>query len=59
VTDMRRPEPKFSDHWLAEEVDGLCEDWMRPADQILDYGVIHTAMYEALSKRHPNTRSRG
>jgi transposase, IS5 family len=59
VIDMRRAQLKFSDHWVAEEVDGLREDWMRRADQILDDEVILTAVYEALSKRHPKSRSRG
>jgi IS5 family transposase len=56
---MRRAQLKFSDHWVAEEVDGLREDWMRRADQILDDEAILTAVYEALAKRHPKSRSRG
>jgi len=56
---MRRAQLKFSDHWVAEEVDDLREDWMKRADQILDDEVILTAVYEALGKRHPKSRSRG
>jgi len=56
---MRRAQLKFSDHWAAEEVDDLREDWMKRADQILDDEVILTAVYEALGKRHPKSRSRG
>jgi hypothetical protein len=56
---MRRAQLKFSDHWVAEEVDGLREDWMERADQILDDEAILTAVYEALAKRHPKSRSRG
>jgi transposase, IS5 family len=59
VIDMRRAQLKFSDHWVAEEVDGLREDWMKRADQILDDEAILTAVYEALAKRHPKSRSRG
>jgi len=56
---MRRAQLKFSDHWVAEEVDDLREDWMKRADQILDDEAILTAVYEALGKRHPKSRSRG
>ena len=59
MIDMRRAQLKFSDHWVAEEVDDLREDWMKRADQILDDEVILTAVYEALGKRHPESRSRG
>jgi transposase, IS5 family len=33
---MRRAQLKFGDHWVAEEVADLREDWMIHADQILD-----------------------
>ena len=59
MIDMRRAQLKFSNHWVAEEVDGLREDWMKRADQILDDEAILTAVYEALAKRHPKSRSRG
>ena len=54
---MRRAQLKFSDHWVAEEVDGLREDWMSRADQILDDEAILTAVYEALSKRSQESQS--
>lgn len=56
---MRRAQLKFGDHWVAEEVADLREDWMIHADQILDDEIIVEAVYEALSKRHPKSRSRG
>jgi IS5 family transposase len=56
---MRRVQLRFGDHWVAEEVAGLREDWMIHADQILDDEIIVAAVYEALSKRHPKSRSRG
>jgi len=59
VIEMRRAQLRFRDHWVAEEVAGLREDWMIHADQILDDEIIVAAVYEALSKRHPKSRSRG
>jgi transposase, IS5 family len=59
VIEMRRAQLKFGDHWVAEEVADLREDWMIHADQILDDEIIVTAVYEALSKRRPKSRSRG
>jgi transposase, IS5 family len=59
VIEMRRAQLKFGDHWVAEEVADLREAWMIHADQILDDEIIVAAVYEALSKRHPKSRSRG
>jgi transposase, IS5 family len=59
VIEMRRAQLKFGDHWVAEEVADLREDWMEHADRILDDDAIVTAVYEALGKRHPKSRSRG
>jgi len=56
---MRRAQLKFGDHWVAEEVADLREDWMHHADRILDDDAIVTAVYEALGQRHPKSRSRG
>src|SRR6201987_5037346 len=56
---MRRAQLRFGDHWVAEEVAGLREAWMIHADQILDDEIIVAAVYEALGKRHPTSRSRG
>jgi IS5 family transposase len=56
---MRRAQLKFADHWVAEEVADLREAWMTHADQILDDEIIVAAVYEALSKRHPKSGSRG
>src|ERR1700693_784139 len=56
---MRRAQRSFGDEWIAEEVDDLRESWMTHADQILDDDAIVTAVYEALGKRHPKSRSRG
>ena len=59
MIEMRRAQLKFRDHWVAEEVADLREDWMDCADRILDDDAIVTAVYEALGKRHPKSRSRG
>ena len=59
MIEMRRAQLKFGDHWVAEEVADLREDWMDHADRILDDDAIVTAVYEALGKRHPKSRSRG
>jgi IS5 family transposase len=56
---MRRAQLRFGDHWVAEEVADLREEWMIHADQTLDDEAIVTAVYEALGKRHPKSRSRG
>ena len=37
----------------------LREDWMRHADQVLADEQMVAAVYEALGKRHPKSRSRG
>jgi transposase, IS5 family len=59
VIEMRRAQQKLSDHWVAEEVADLREGWMVHADEILDDEAIVAVVYEALSKRHPQSRSRG
>ena len=59
MIEMRRAQLRFRDHWVAEEVADLREEWMIHADQTLDDEAIVTAVYEALGKRHPKSRSRG
>jgi len=56
---MRRAQLSFGDRWIAEEVEELREGWMNHADRILDDEAIVTAVYEALGKRRPKSRSRG
>ena len=59
VIEMRRAQRSFGDGLIAEEVDDLREDWMKYADWILDDETIVAAIYQALGKRHPKSRSRG
>jgi IS5 family transposase len=59
VIEMRRAQLAFGDGLIAEEVSDLRDRWMEAADQVLADEEMVTAVYEALGKRHPNSRSRG
>src|ERR1700680_4979675 len=56
---MRRAQLSFGDGLIAEEVSDLRESWMTHADQVRADEQIVAAVYEALMKRHPKSRSRG
>jgi IS5 family transposase len=59
VIKMRRAQLSFGDGLIAEEVSDLRESWMTYADRVLADEQIVAAVYEALMKRHPKSRSRG
>ena len=59
MIEMRRAQLSFGDGLIAEEVGDLREEWMKHADQMLEDERIVTAVYDALAKRHPQSRSRG
>src|SRR5471030_1834603 len=59
VIKMRRAQFSFGDGLIAEEVSDLRESWMTHADQVLADEQIVAAVYEALARRHPKSRSRG
>src|SRR5438046_4222992 len=59
MIEMRRAQLSFGDGLIAEEVSDLRESWMTHADQVLADEQIVAAVYEALMKRHPKSRSRG
>jgi transposase, IS5 family len=59
MIDPRRAQLTFGDRLIAEEVDGLDEQWMVHADQVLADEKIVMAAYEALAKRHRLSRTRG
>ena len=59
MIEMRRAQLAFGDGLIAEEVSDLRDHWMEAADQVLADEEMVTAVYEALGKRHPNSRSRG
>ena len=56
---MRRAQLSFGDGLIAEEVSDLREEWMQYVDEVLADDHIVAAVYEALAKRHPKSRSRG
>ena len=56
---MRRAQLSFGDGLIAAEVSDLREGWMKHADAVLADEAIVAAVYEALAKRHPKSRSRG
>ncbi len=59
MIEMRRAQLSFGDGLIVEEVRDLREDWMAHADEVLADEELVTAVYDALSKRHPKSRSRG
>jgi IS5 family transposase len=56
---MRRAQLSFGDGLIAGEVSDLREGWMEYADRVLADEQIVAAVYEALARRHPKSRSRG
>jgi transposase, IS5 family len=59
MIDPRRAQLTFGDKLIADEVDGLYEEWMVHADTVLADEAIVMAAYEALAKRHRLSRTRG
>ena len=59
MIEARHAQLSFAEGLIAEEVSDLWEDWMRPADQVLDDDQLLTTVYEALAKRSPKSRTRG
>ena len=59
MIDPRRAQLTFGDKLIAEEVDGLCEEWMVHAEEVLADDAIVMAAYEALAERHRLSRTRG
>ena len=59
MIEMRRAQLSFGDGLIAEEISDLREDWMQYADQVLADEALVTAVYDALSRRHPRSKSRG
>ena len=56
---MRREQISFGDGLIADEVPDLHEPWMTAAEQVLSDEQLIVTVYEALAKRHPNSRRRG
>ena len=56
MIEMRRAQLSFGDGLIAEEVSDLREGWMEHADRVLADEQIVAAVYEALARRHPQSR---
>ena len=59
MIETRRAQRTFGDGLIADEVTDLHEEWMKRADRVLADKEIVAAVYEALAKRHPQSRTRG
>jgi IS5 family transposase len=60
MIDLRRPRQRsFGEGFIEEETASLWEPWMRQADQVLEDEQLIHAVYEALLKRRPKSRTRG
>ena len=59
MIDHRRQQRSFGDGLIAEAACELWEDWMRQADRVLEDEQLISAVYEALLRRHPKSRTRG
>jgi len=55
----RRRQMHFGEGLIAEEIADLREDWMTHADRVLNDEKLVTAVYEALARRSPKSRTRG
>lgn len=59
MIERRRAQRSFGDGLIAAEVRDLHESWMTHANAVLADPEIVAAIYEALAKRHPQSRTRG
>ncbi|MBV8136667.1 MAG: ISNCY family transposase [Deltaproteobacteria bacterium] len=59
MIEARRAQLSFADGLIAEEVSDLWEDWMRPADRLLDDVQLLSMVRQALAQRRPQSRTRG
>jgi IS5 family transposase len=59
VIEARRAQRSFGDGFVADAVPDWQEAWMPHADVILADDQIVAAVYEALGRRHPQSRTRG
>jgi len=55
----RSAQRSFAEGLIEEEIEDLWEPWMRQADKVLEDEQLVNAVYEALVKRHPKSRTRG
>jgi transposase, IS5 family len=59
VIKARHQPPPFTEDFLQQWLEDCWEDWMHELDRILDDEQLVTLAYEALSKRHSRSRTRG
>jgi IS5 family transposase len=59
VIDLRQQQRSFGEGLIQETVDELWEDWMRQADAVLEDEALLATVYEALQRRHPQSRTPG
>ena len=59
MIDLRQQQRSFGEGFIQETVDELWEDWMRQADALLEDEALLGAVYEALEKRRPHSRTHG
>jgi IS5 family transposase len=59
VIHLRHSSPRFPEAFIAEAIGDFWEPWMRQADQLLEDEKLVNAVYEALLRRHPKSRTRG
>lgn len=59
MIELHRTQLSFGDKLIDDEVEGLFEEWMVQADQVLADDEIVLAVYQALGRRHLLSRTRG
>jgi IS5 family transposase len=59
VINLHRGPLGIADDWIAEQVDGLWEDWMLVVDQVLADPHLLQLVYEVLARRWTHSRTRG
>lgn len=60
MIELRRPAQYcLGDGFIHEETASLWEPWMREADRVLEDEQLVEAVYEALLRRRPRSRTRG
>lgn len=59
MVELRHAQLSFGAGLIAEEVSDLYEGWMRQVDRLLEDEQLLSTVYEALTKRHPKSRTRG
>jgi transposase-like protein DUF772 len=59
IETRRTGQLSFAEGLIAEEVSDLWDDWMRFADTVLEDEQLLKTVYEALTKRRPQSRTRG